>query len=166
MKPKLYLESTIPSYLIGWISRDLVTAASQEITQEWWRTRLADFEVFVSDVVWEEISAGDPTMAQRRLEAVAPFPLLAPNATARAIVQGLLDAGAVPGKATRDAAHIALAAAHGMDFLLTWNCRHIANAEILRKIQGICSGFGVKCPVLCTPRELMGQNYDYPGPTP
>ncbi len=154
------MESTIPSYYVARPSRDLVTAAHQQITREWWRKRLEDFDVHISDVVIDEVSLGDPEMARQRLELLKSFPLLSATDAARALTDALVKSGPLPQKAVRDAAHIALSAVHGMDFLLTWNCRHIANAEILRKVEAICARHGVKCPVVCTPGELMGGEID------
>jgi hypothetical protein len=155
MKPKLYLESTIPSYLVGWASRNITAAAEQYITQQWWQQRRGDFEVFISQVVLDEIKAGDPALARRRVEAVKPFKELRLTDEARNLTKALLHGGPLPAKAAQDAAHIAIAAVHQMHFLLTWNCRHIANANILRQIEVVCERQGHRCPVVCTPRELL-----------
>jgi hypothetical protein len=156
MKSKLYLETTIVSYLVAKPSRDAVTAGIQVATRDWWRRRLNDFEVFVSDVVLMEAAAGDAGYARKRLEALAAFPALRPTAASQALAHALVDSGVLPAKASGDAAHIALAAAHRIHFLLTWNCRHIANAEILRQVERVCRAHHLDCPVVCTPHELMG----------
>jgi hypothetical protein len=156
MKPKLYLETTIVSYLVAKPSRDTVTAGFQAATREWWHRRLKDFEVFVSDVVLVEAAAGDTGYARKRLGALAAFPVLRPTARSQALAQALVDSSVLPVKASGDAAHIALAAAHRIHFLLTWNCRHIANAEILRHVERVCRAHHLECPVVCTPHELMG----------
>ena len=156
MKARLYLETTIPSYYVARPSKDFVTAARQKVTQRWWTKRLADFDIFISDVVIDEASLGEPAMATKRLALLTPFPRLAATPEAEALTQALLKSGALPLKADRDAAHIALSATYSMHFLRTWNCRHIANAEMLRKVEEVCRSHGFQCPVVCTPDELMG----------
>ena len=156
MKAKLYLESTFPSYYVARPSKDLVLRAHQAITRNWWKKRLRDFEVHVSDVALDEIALGEAAMAKKRLDLVRPFPLLAATDASRELTRALIETGPLPEKAARDAAHIALSAVHEMHFLLTWNCRHIANAEMLRKIEQVCGDLGFKCPVVCTPDELLG----------
>ena len=156
MKARLYLESTVPSYYVARPSKDLVLRAHQAITRKWWKRRLHDFEVHVSDVVLDEIALGDAAMAKKRLALVRPFPLLAATDASRELTRALIEIGPLPTKASRDAAHIALSAVHEMHFLLTWNCRHIANAEMLRKIEQVCGDLGFQCPVVCTPDELLG----------
>jgi hypothetical protein len=133
-----------------------VTAGFQAATRDWWHRRLRDFEVFISDVVLDEAAAGDAGYARKRLEALAGLPLLRPTAQSRTLADALVTRGVLPAKATGDAAHIALAAAHRIHFLLTWNCRHIANAEILRHVERVCRAHRLECPVVCTPHELMG----------
>jgi predicted nucleic acid-binding protein len=157
MKPKLYLESTIPSYLVARPSRDVILAGQQKCTRDWWSTRAGDFEIFVSDVVAEEIAAGEAAMARRRLELITPFARLAANDQARKVTAALIRGGPLPEKAARDAAHIALAAVHGMHFLLTWNCTHIANAQMYTKLRELCEAHGCECPVICTPGELLAK---------
>ena len=156
MRPKLYLESTIPSYLVARPSQAVVVAGQQLNTHQWWAKRLKDFDIYVSQVVLEEISAGDEEMARQRLELVKSFAELRLTDEVNVLIKALLRRGPLPPKAARDAAHIAVATVHGMHFLLTWNCRHIANAEILGKVQKICEQRGYNCPVVCTPAELMG----------
>ena len=133
MKPKVYLETTIVSYLTARPSRDLVVAAHQQITQDWWTNRRSDFDLHASQLVIQEASVGDAQMAQSRLAALDQIPLLGVNAL-----------------------HIAIATAHGMDYLLTWNCKHIANAEMQGGVAVICRASGYEPPVICTPEELLG----------
>jgi hypothetical protein len=155
MKPKLYLESTVPSYYVARPSRDLVRAAQQKLTHDWWKTRLEDFEIFVSDTVLDEVSAGEAAMAKKRIELLQTFTLLATNDKVIELADALIHDGPLPKKAARDAAHIAVSAVHGMQFLLTWNCTHIANAQMFAKMREICQAHGLKCPVICTPGELL-----------
>jgi len=155
VKLKIYIESTIPSYLVSKPSRDLIVAAHQEITQEWWRNKKNSFNLYISQLVLNEISAGDTEMAKIRLKAVKAFPELDITAEVTALAAQILSAGIIPKKAATDAAHIAIAAVHGMNFLMTWNCTHIANAKIAKAIENICSERGFESPVICTPEELM-----------
>jgi hypothetical protein len=153
--PKLYLETTIPSYLTARRSRDLRIVADQETTQEWWDERRTDFDLFISEAVLREVSRGDAGMVAARLACLRGLPVLGETPLANRLTKHLLAAGIMPAKAEDDAAHVALAAAHGMDFLLTWNCTHINNRAIARQIERVCAGCGVECPVICTPNELM-----------
>jgi hypothetical protein len=157
MKPLLYLETTIPSYLTSKPSRDLIVAARQRITLDWWSRRRHDFQVFVSQIVFDEVSEGDRQAAVARRSAIEGIPLLAVNDEAISLAEVLLRKKALPKKATRDAGHIAVSTVHGMNFLLTWNCAHLANAEIFDAVEGVCAAEGYKCPVICTPTELLGE---------
>ena len=155
MKPKVYLETTIPSYLTSRPSRDLVTAAHQQITREWWDTRRHDFDLFVSQMVIDEASAGDPEATTRRLDVLASLPLLDPQAEGTALAQMLIDHIPLPARAAADALHIAIAVVNGMDYLLTWNCTHIANAALRGRIEAACRSRGFSVPIICTPEELL-----------
>jgi len=155
MKPKVYLETTIPSYLTSRPSRDLVTAAHQQITREWWDTRRHDFALFVSQMVIDEVSAGDPEAATRRLEGLASLPLLDPQTAGIALAQMLSNHLSLPPRAAADALHIAIAVVNGMDYLLTWNCTHIANAALRGRIEAACRSRGFRVPIICTPEELL-----------
>lgn len=155
MKPKLYLETTIPSYLTGRPSRDLIVAGHQQITEEWWRTRRGEFDLCVSQFVIDEAAGGDSTMARLRLDLLDSIPLLEINDAVLPMARTLLQTGVIPAKAARDAAHIAIAAVHGVDYLMTWNCTHIANATISRTVRRICEQAGFLAPVICTPEELL-----------
>jgi hypothetical protein len=152
----VYIETTIISYLVSRPSRDLLVAAHQQITQEWWDRRRPLFECYISEVVVDEIRAGDEDAAQRRMERIGEFPLLEATAAAKGLTRAIMDAGVIPQQALRDAAHIAIAAVNNMDYLLTWNCRHLANAQIIRAVAMICAARGYAVPAICTPEELMG----------
>lgn len=156
MKPRLYMETTVPSYLTSRRSRDLVSAAHQQITEDWWKARKDDFEIYISQFVLDEAGKGDAESAKRRLEAVTEFKMLDANDEVAAFAAAVLDAGIIPKTSATDAAHIAVAAVHSMDYLLTWNCAHIANAEIFRAVAEMCRSRGYNCPVICTPEELLG----------
>jgi hypothetical protein len=157
MKLKVYIETSVISYLTARPSRDLITAAHQQLTIDWWEDRRADFDLYVSQLVIREASAGDENAASRRLEIIKPMPLLELNEEALALARSLLEDGPLPAKASEDALHIAIAAVHGMDFLLTWNCKHIANAEMRGLIEGVCRSKGYEPPITCTPEELLGE---------
>ena len=149
------METTIPSYLTAWASRDLIVAAHQQITKEWWRTRREAFEICISQFVVDEANAGDADAARERLEVLKPLPLLDVTESVLQLASALLQSGVIPDKAARDAAHIAVSAVHNIDYLLTWNCAHIANAMIIKTVQAICVQNGFSCPVICTPEELL-----------
>ncbi len=154
MKYKVYIETTIPSYLTAWPSRDLVKAAQQQATREWWRTR-DRFDLLASQLVIEESSAGDPQAAKERLEALAGIPVLRISKAATALAGRLVERVPLPDKAAADALHIAIAVVGGVNYLLTWNCRHIANAAMRHRIETVCRTEGYEPPVICTPVELM-----------
>ncbi len=155
MKPRLYLETTIPSYLTAWPSRDLIVTAHQQLTKEWWSARQDAFEICISQFVLDEAGAGDADAARQRLQVLKPLPLLDITEPVVQLASALLQSGVIPEKAARDAAHIAVSAVHCIDYLMTWNCAHIANAMIIKTVQSICVQNGFSCPVICTPEELM-----------
>jgi predicted nucleic acid-binding protein len=151
----VYLETTFVSHLVALPARDLVIAAHQQVTRDWWQRRRPQFRLVISQVVLDEIAAGDKSEAQKRLELVKPLAVLSSSPDAEALTASILQAGALPAKAVRDAAHIALATVHGVGYLLTWNCRHLANAQISRRVSRICSERGFIMPTICTPEELL-----------
>jgi hypothetical protein len=155
MKRTVYLETTIPSYLTAWRSNELIMAANQQATREWWDLARPNFEVFISDVVVREASEGNKDAAARRLAVIADIPELALSLEAEQLAGLLLAQAALPAKARIDALHIAIATLNGMDFLLTWNCRHIANAATQHIIEATCRAAGYEPPVICTPPQLM-----------
>jgi hypothetical protein len=154
MKPKVYLETSIISYMAARISRDLVVAGHQQITTEWWHDNRNYFDVYTSELVIRESGAGDPEAAEKRLKLLESMPTLAIDNEVMALAIALLDTKAVPHQAVEDAYHIALATVHGMDYLLTWNCKHIANATMWHKIDEICRNNGYEPPIISTPEQL------------
>jgi hypothetical protein len=152
----VYLETTFISYLVARPSRDLLVAAHQQITQEWWANRRSEFQCYVSQVVIDEASAGDPAEVQKRLAVISSLQALTMTEDATALTQAILAAGILPAHAFPDAAHVAVAAVHAVDYLLTWNCKHLANAQIARRIALACQRLGHRMPIICTPEELMG----------
>lgn len=155
MKPKVYLETTVISYLASRPSRDLIVAANQQSTQEWWEKQLAKVDVYISQLVVREASSGDADAVKRRLEAIADFPLLEVSPEATKLAEHLIAEKAIPEQAVEDALHIAIAAVNGMNYLLTWNLKHIANAVIRVNVETACRMNGYEPPVICTPVELM-----------
>ena len=153
--PRLYIETTIPSYLTARLSRDTILAGQQETTRLWWENKRVDYDLYVSELVLEETAAGDPAMAVARHAALAGLPQLAQTPEVDALAARLLEQGIIPPSAAPDAEHIALAAVHAMNFLLTWNCKHIANAVHRRRVEAVCAEAGLVCPIICTPYHLM-----------
>jgi predicted nucleic acid-binding protein len=157
-KATVYVETSVVSYLTGRPNSDLLVAAHQKATIDWWADRSRDFELWISEFVLGEAQRGHPDAAQRRLDALAGIPLLALEPQIEVLASALLTSGAVPAKARLDALHIASASVHGMNYLLTWNFRHIANAEKWASIENVCLAMGVKMPRICSPLELMQYN--------
>jgi predicted nucleic acid-binding protein len=155
-RPKIYIETSVISYLTARPSRDVVVLAHQQLTRDWWENRRSEFEVFASAIVALEAERGDPAAARARIDLLANIPRLSASQAAEGLVPILLRETGLPTKAYADMAHVALAAVHGMQYLLTWNCRHIANAMILRTVVRSCRQLGYEPPVVCTPEELMG----------
>ncbi len=160
MKPKVYLETTIISYLTARPSRDLVMAANQETTHEWWIGRRREFDLYVSQLVFEEAIAGDSEAARKRIEVLQPITRLDITDPVTLLGKRLVVGVPLPAKARADALHIAVAAVNGLDYLLTWNCAHIANAVMRPRIEKTCRAMGYEPPVICTPQELLekGEN--------
>jgi len=153
MGPSVYIETSIVSFLTSRASRDVVQVARQRVTQDWW-SRRSKFSLFVSSLVLSEAAAGDSKASERRLFALKGIPELAVSADAIEIAEALIRGGGLPTRAAVDAFHIAVAAAHGIEYLLTWNCKHIANAAMRGTIETICRHQGFDPPVICTPEQL------------
>ena len=156
MLPKVYIETTIVSYLTGRPSREVVALAHQQVTRDWWEKDRGDFELYTSEVVIAEAERGDVDASRARLAVLATLRSLSATAESEAMVPILLRETRLPPEALLDMSHVSIATVHGMQYLLTWNCRHIANARIVRIVERICRNLGYEPPVLCTPDELMG----------
>lgn len=154
-KPKLYLESTIPSYLTARPSRDLIVAAHQQITHEWWERARGDFDLYVSEAVLLEIRAGDPEAAALRVAKVEGLPRLLLTHDVDALTLKYEFGLGLPRDARVDVVHMACAVAHRMDYLLTWNCTHIAHGLIIRRLQTLNARLGLPTPVIVTHEELL-----------
>jgi predicted nucleic acid-binding protein len=153
----VYIETSIISYLTARVSRDLIVAGHQQMTEEWWSVQRNRFELWASELVVEEASAGDASAAAERLKVLNTIEMLDITEEAGFLATALIERGSLPAKASADALHIAIAAVHNVDYLLTWNCKHIANAEMRPVIESVCRNMGFTPPILCTPEELMGR---------
>ncbi|MCH7989822.1 MAG: type II toxin-antitoxin system VapC family toxin [Planctomycetes bacterium] len=156
MTKRVYIESTIPSYLAARPSRDLLQAARQQITHDWWNTQRHNYDLCISQTVIDEAEAGDSEAVKRRMPFLQQLPLLDLTEAVNDVAKAIMVSDLLPQKATRDAIHIAVSSVHGIDILLTWNCRHIANAAIMKELGAIVAANGYTMPILCTPEELFG----------
>ena len=154
-KPAVYLETSVVGYATSWPSRDLVVAGHQQITRQWFAVRAEAYELYISQLVASEASGGDEVAARERAAFLQGIPRLDITDAAGDLAGKLVANGAVPRKAGEDALHIAVSAVHGVDYLLTWNCKHIANAAMRQAIESACREAGYEPPVICTPEELM-----------
>ena len=152
----VYIETSIVSYLTARPSRDLLVAAHQQLTVTWWEQQRAHYELFTSQVVLAEARAGDPDAAQRRIAVLEHLPLLDVTDAAIMLAAALVSGQALPAQAAQDALHIAVTCVHGVEYLLTWNCAHLANARLRSRIEQICREAGYVPPIICTPEELEG----------
>ena len=152
---RIYVESTIPSYVVARPARDLLQAARQQLAKDWWDWERNKHELFISQVVLDEIAFGEKEMAERRLETMRSVPLLRVTDQVKKLAVKILASALLPAKADRDATHIALASVYEMDILLTWNSRHIANAAIRLRLRKVVEAAGFTLPVICTPEELV-----------
>jgi hypothetical protein len=155
-KKTVYIETSIASYLMARPTSDLLAAAWQKATVDWWDTQRNRFDLYTSDVVTEEAGKGNPEAAMRRLEALSGIPILVLTEDVVALSKALIEEKALPAKALDDSLHIAVSAVHNINYLLTWNCRHIDNAETKPIIRSVCTIHGHTSPEICTPQELMG----------
>ena len=155
MKESIYLETTVVSYFTAKISRDIIVLAHQEITQEWWPRAIKRFEVYISEIVVEEAGLGDIEAAKKRLAVLKDFSHLELTEKVEKMSQIYMEKLKITKKSARDAIHIAIASVHNVDYLVTWNCAHIANAEIIKKLMKINNSFGIHTPIICTPEELL-----------
>ena len=155
MGSKVYVESTIISYLAARPSSDPIVKAHQFISEKWWSERRAKFDLVISEQVILEIEAGDPEAAQRRVSLARDIPIVRLNADVEALASRLVRVGAVPATSIEDVTHIAAATVHGAEYLITWNCRHIPNATVRNLIEKTCWESGYVACIICTPEELM-----------
>lgn len=155
MKPRLYMETTIPSLLTARPSKQPELLGHQITTRRWWEMRLDCYDIYTSEVVLGEARWGDPEMAKARLQALAPFPLLPITGVVLRLEADFMALGVIPPHAADDALHLALATAHRMNFLLSWNCKHINNRDLDERYRRVCAVHNLPLPVIATPEELM-----------
>ena len=160
MKPTAYLESSVISYLTAHISSDPILAGHQQATRKWWNQERDRFDIFVSVFVLKEVAAGDPSAAGKRVEAIKELTVLPVTADVAKLAKALMAGARLPPKADTDSLHIAVAAVHRIDYLLTWNCRHIDNIDIKDIFVGICLAHNLKCPKICSPEDLLRRSYE------
>jgi len=154
-KPTIYIETSIISYLAAKPSPDLMTAACQQITAKWWESSRRSYDVVTSALVVAESREGEPLTAKRRLDLLRGIPALKTTDKAKELARALTQKGPLPQKAQADALHIAIASVHSVDYLLTWNCRHIDNPATKPLVREVCASEGYVCPEICTPFEIM-----------
>ncbi|MFA6291790.1 MAG: type II toxin-antitoxin system VapC family toxin [Victivallales bacterium] len=155
MKEKVYIETSVVSYLCSRQSRDLIVAANQEVTQEWWRDERRRYDLFVSEFVLSEIAAGDKDAALKRQEAIQGIAILIVNEASERLAVEIMRQAKLPGSVADDVAHVSVASVQGMEYLLTWNCAHIANPHWLGKLSRIITACGYSMPAVCTPQALL-----------
>lgn len=155
MRSTIYIETSVISYLTARTSNDIRVAAWQAMTADWWDNRRFDFDVYISEFVVAEASRGNPDAAARRIAAIADISELEATEEVKSVAHALLSHGSLPQKAELDAYHVAIATVNGMDYLLTWNCTHIANTVMRPKIEAACRLLGYEPPIICTPLELL-----------
>jgi hypothetical protein len=160
MRPRVYVETTVVSYLTARPARDVVVAGRQQSTRDWWSNAATRFELVASELVFNEAAEGDAEAARDRLDVLSTATPLDATREALALAQRLVDEGAVPAMAAEDAAHIAIAVANGIEYLVTWNYRHIANAASRSRIEAVCRNEGFEPVIICSPDELMEYDHD------
>lgn len=156
MKPMLYLETSVVSYYTGRPSRDLIVAGRQQVTRDWWENERRNYSLCISALVLQESRRGEPEAVKRRQQALKGIPLLGLTGHTEELAEALVKKGPIPAEYPEDALHIALASTNAAIYLLTWNFRHINNATMKSDVTRIIVGFGLQCPVICTPEELLG----------
>jgi len=155
MKSRLYIETSIISYLAARPSKDVIVAGQQASTARWWKERRRDYEIFISKLVWQEVRRGNAEAVARRLKFARPLRWLQVTSDVVRLTQALVGRKALPPNAADDATHIALGAVYEMEFLLTWNFTHINNAATEELVRIVCRQHGFHCPVICTPDQLL-----------
>ncbi len=155
MKPTVYIETSVVSYLVARASSNVVIAGHQAATQEFW-SRLDLFVPVVSELVTREAGQGDALASAARLQALEGIPELELVEETRGLAHSLIEEGAVPARCPEDALHIAVAAVHAVSVIVTWNFKHINNPMTSQRIRSVITRHGYECPVLCSPEELLG----------
>lgn len=159
MKKTVYIETSVVSYLVADMSDNIRIGSHQLSTRDFWQ-QLPDFDISISDTVIEEASKGDENKAQQRLLRIRDFRVLEIDEPTQALAIQIIKAGAIPTKFPEDALHIAVAAINDIDFIVTWNFKHINNPFMMRKISEVVTGKGYSMPVICSPEEFMEAQHD------
>jgi hypothetical protein len=154
-KQKVYVETSLISYLASRPSRDLIVAGHQQVTRDWWERRREDFHLVASELVLQEAGAGDEYAASARMKLLHDIELLALSKEALDLAAALVEPGPLPKNAAEDALHIAISVTNGVDYLLTWNCKHLANAAMRSSIESVCREKGYEPAIICTPEQLL-----------
>ncbi len=155
-KPKLYLETSIVSYLVSRPSPDVIALSRQNTTRIWWDRNSHEYSIYVSSIILSESSQGDESVARKRLEILEKFPVLAISSQVEYVAGYYMEKGIVPVSNPGDALHLAFASIYGMDVLATWNFKHLANIRVRRLLRNINVNLNIPLPDICTPDELMG----------
>jgi hypothetical protein len=158
MKPSIYLESSVISYFVARPSQDIITRGHQETTHQWWNSQLPRYDVFVSELVLNEIGSGDSDAAQKRTQAVHAFEVVRISQDAIDLASKYVAELPLLRDAEADALHLALAVLNNVNFLVTWNCKHIARGSVLKALPLVNMRLGLATPVICTPEELLYEN--------
>lgn len=152
---KVYMETTIPSYLVSRPNRDIIILSHQEITKDWWENERSKYDLYLSEYVIEEISKGDEILSQKRIDLIKGIMLLEHNNEIETLAGQYLKYLELPKNAAIDMLHIAYSVYYEMDYLLTWNCKHLANAYLKVKLVKLNNKSGYKTPEICTPEQLI-----------
>ena len=155
MKPSVYVETTVIGYLTSWPSDNLVVAGHQRTTREWWEFASERFALMVSELVVRESGRGDSQAVKDRNEALRGLPVLGISDAADRLANELVSKGAIPQSEPEDALHVATAVVNGVQYLVTWNFKHIANAAMLGKIHRVCADAGFSPVTICSPEALL-----------
>jgi len=155
MKKRVYVETTVVSYLTARPSRDIMVAGHQEATRELWPELIGKYDTYISAIVYEEARKGDPDQARMRLAAIEPFPMLDIDDEARSLAERIIAGRAIPADYPEDALHVALAAVNGIEVVITWNFAHLNNPFTRRMVRHIVENEGYVCPEICSPEELL-----------
>lgn len=160
MNPSVYIETSVIGYLTSWPQQDVTVAGHQNTTKRWWSTAAQGLDLYVSQLVVRECSEGDAAAVKDRLACIEGLPVLPITPQAESLAAALIRGHAVPDNQPNDALHIALAAAHGVQYVVSWNFRHIVNASLRPAIERVCRDAGHNPPILCTPEELLEPSDD------
>ena len=156
----VYIETTIPSYLTARPSSNFQRQRHQKQTRSWWETERQKYQIFVSTYVLDEVALGDSDAAARRLTCLEDIPVLEILPETDLLAEEIIRVLRLPPKAITDASHLALAILHNLDYILTWNCTHIANPHLQRHLIEFCNANQLHTPVICTPEHFTGTYYE------